>query len=44
MFLLSSTLLAKSSTNFVYILSPFDNELNKHKPKEERDAMHENQS
>jgi hypothetical protein len=43
MFLLSTTQLAKSSTNFVPILSPFDNELIKHKPREERDAMHENQ-
>jgi hypothetical protein len=44
MFLLSSTLLAKSSTNFVPILSPFGNELIKRKPREERDAMHENQN
>jgi hypothetical protein len=43
MFLLSTTRLAKSSTNFVPILSPFGNELTKHKPREERDAMHENQ-
>jgi hypothetical protein len=44
MFLLSTTRLAKSSTNFVPILSPFDNELIKHKPREEKDAMHENQN
>jgi hypothetical protein len=44
MFLLSTTRLAKSSTNFVPILSPFGNELIKHKPREERDAMHENQN
>jgi hypothetical protein len=43
MFLPSSTLLAKSSTNFVPILFPFGIELIKHKPIEERDAMHENQ-
>jgi hypothetical protein len=42
-FLLSSTLLAKSSINFVPILSPFGNEPIKHKPREEWDAMHENQ-
>jgi hypothetical protein len=42
MFLLSTTILAKSFTNFMPILSPFDNELINHKPKEERDAMHEN--
>jgi hypothetical protein len=41
MFLLSTTLLAKSSTNFVPILSPFGNEFIKLKPREERDAMHE---
>jgi hypothetical protein len=41
MFLLSTTLLAKRSTNFVPILSPFDNELIKYKLREERDAMHE---
>jgi hypothetical protein len=41
MFLLSTTRLAKSLTNFVSILSPFDNELLKHKLREERDAMHE---
>jgi hypothetical protein len=44
MFLLSSTLLAKNSTNFVLILSPFDNKLIKHKSREEQDAMHENQN
>jgi hypothetical protein len=44
MFLLSTTWLAKSSTNFVPILSPFGNELIKHKPKEEQDVMHENQN
>jgi hypothetical protein len=44
MFLLSTTQLAKSSTNFVPILSPFDNELIKHKLREEQDAMHENQN
>jgi hypothetical protein len=43
MFLLSTTRLAKSSTNFVPILSPFGNELINHKPREERDDMHENQ-
>jgi hypothetical protein len=32
---LSTTLLANSSTNFVPILSPFDNELIKHKLREE---------
>jgi hypothetical protein len=36
-------MLAKSSTNFVPILSPFGNELIKQKPREERHAMHENQ-
>jgi hypothetical protein len=36
--------ISKSSTNFVPILSPFDNELIKHKPREEWDAMHENQN
>jgi hypothetical protein len=41
MFLLSTTLLANSSTNFVPILSPFDNELIKHKSREEWDDMHE---
>jgi hypothetical protein len=41
MFLLSTTRLVKSSTNFVPILSPFDNKLIKHKLREERDAMHE---
>jgi hypothetical protein len=41
MFLLSTTLLAKSSTNFVPILSPFGNELIKHKLRAEQDAMHE---
>jgi hypothetical protein len=44
MFLLSTTQLAKSSTNFVPILSPFGNELIKHKPREERDAMQEIQN
>jgi hypothetical protein len=44
MFLLSTTLLGKSSTNFVPIFSPFGNELIKHKPREERDAMHEIQN
>jgi hypothetical protein len=33
--------ISKSSTNFVHILSPFDNELIKHKPREEWDVMHE---
>jgi hypothetical protein len=37
-------LLAKSSTNFVPILSPFCNELIQHKPREERDAIHEIQN
>jgi hypothetical protein len=44
MFLLSTTLLVKSSTNFVLILSPFGNELIKLKTREERDAMHEIQN
>jgi hypothetical protein len=35
MFFLSTTRLAKSSINFVHNLSPFDNELIKHKPREE---------
>jgi hypothetical protein len=43
MFLLSTTRLGKCSTNFVHILSPFDNELIKHKPREEQCAMYENQ-
>jgi hypothetical protein len=33
--LLSITRLAKSSTNFVHILSSFGNEIIKHKPREE---------
>jgi hypothetical protein len=41
MFLLSTTLLAKSSTNFVPILSLFGNEFIKYKPTKEQDAMHE---
>jgi hypothetical protein len=41
MFLLSTTRLAKSSTNVVLILCPFGNELIKHKLREERDVMHE---
>jgi hypothetical protein len=41
MFLLSTIQLAKSSTNFVVILSSFGNEHIKHNPREERDAMHE---
>jgi hypothetical protein len=41
MFLLSTTQLAKSSTNFVHILSPFGNELIRHKLREEWDSMHE---
>jgi hypothetical protein len=44
MFLLSTTRLAKSSTNFMHNLSPFDNELIKYKPREERNAMHEIQN
>jgi hypothetical protein len=44
MFLLSTTMLAKSLTNLVPILSPFGNELIKHKLREERDAMHEIQN
>jgi hypothetical protein len=44
MFYLSTTLLAKSSTNIVLILSPLGNELIKHKPREERDDMHEIQN
>jgi hypothetical protein len=43
-FLLSTTLLAKSSTNFVHNLSLFGNELIKHKLREERDAMHKIQN
>jgi hypothetical protein len=35
--------ISKSSTNFMPILSPFGNELIKHEPREEWDAMHENQ-
>jgi hypothetical protein len=35
MFLLSTTWLAKSSTNFMPILSPFGNELIKHNSREE---------
>jgi hypothetical protein len=38
--LLSTTRLAKSSTNFVRKFSPFGNELIKHKPREAK-AMHE---
>jgi hypothetical protein len=41
MFLLSTTRLAKSSTNFLHILSPFGNEPIKHNPTEAWDAMHE---
>jgi hypothetical protein len=41
MFLLSITRLAKSSTNFVLILSPFGNELIKHNLREAWEAMHE---
>jgi hypothetical protein len=44
MFLLSTTQLAKRTTNFVPILSPFGNELIKHKLREERDAMHKIQN
>jgi hypothetical protein len=33
-------LVSKSSTNFVHNLSPFGNELIKHKPREEWDAMY----
>jgi hypothetical protein len=44
MFLLSTNRLAKSLTNFVPILSLFDNELIKHKFREEQDAMHEIQN
>jgi hypothetical protein len=40
MFLLSTIWLAKSSTNFVPILSPFGNELIKHNLREDRDDMH----
>jgi hypothetical protein len=43
-FLLSTTLLAKSSINFVPIHSPFGNKFIKHKPKEKRDAIHEIQN
>jgi hypothetical protein len=35
---------SKESTNFVPILSPFGNELIKHKLREEQDAMHEIQN
>jgi hypothetical protein len=41
MLLLSTTRLAKSSTNFVRIFSPFGNELNQHNLREAWDAMHE---
>jgi hypothetical protein len=34
-------LISKSSTNFVHILSPFDNELIKHNLREARDTMHD---
>jgi hypothetical protein len=44
MVLLSTTLVAKSSTNVVPMLSPFGNELIKHKPREERDAMQDIQN
>jgi hypothetical protein len=37
-------LISKSSINFVHNLSPFGNELIKHKLREERDAMHEIQN
>jgi hypothetical protein len=33
--------ISKSSTNFLYNLSPFGNELIKHNLREEQDAMHE---
>jgi hypothetical protein len=33
--------ISKSSINLVHNLSPFDNELIKHKPREEQDAMHD---
>jgi hypothetical protein len=36
--------ISKSSPNFVHAPSPFDNELIKHKPREERDDMHEIQN
>jgi hypothetical protein len=44
MFLLATTLLAKSLTNFVPTLNPFGNKLIKHKPREEQDAMREIQN
>jgi hypothetical protein len=44
MFLVSTTQLAKSSTNFMHNLFPFGNELIKHKPREERDVTHEIQN
>jgi hypothetical protein len=44
MFLFLATRLAKSPTNFVPILSPSGNELIKHKPREEWDAMYEIQN
>jgi hypothetical protein len=43
-FLLSTTLVAKSPAVFVPILSTFGNELIKHKLREERDVMHEIQN
>jgi hypothetical protein len=44
MFLLSTTRLANSSTNFMHNLSPFGNELIKHNSREERDVMPEIQN
>jgi hypothetical protein len=41
MILLSIIMLAKSWTNFVPVLSLFDNELIKHKLREEQDVIHE---
>jgi hypothetical protein len=41
MFLLSTTRLEKSSTHLVHNPSPFGNELIKHNPREECDAIHE---
>jgi hypothetical protein len=43
MFLLSTTRLARVQLCAHTFLSPFGNELMKHKAREERDAMHENQ-
>jgi hypothetical protein len=44
MFLLSTTRLAKEFNQLCAHALPFDNELIKHKLREERDFMHENQT